>query len=174
MEERHIKPTKVKEAYELGARWNPKKNVWMVNMNTPGIRNVISKKQYVIDLRDCPELQLDDRIDAVVDEHNPIQNIFICNTYYHGGHNKSSYIYYRANCICELCKTPIKENISHIVYEKRCCLYRSVCNECYDLVMFNLSRPITPGMLEFHASIRGISQEELCQILVDMENGDIE
>lgn len=176
----HIKPQFIRKAYKLGARWNHDKLAWDVDPSIPEFKEYTqgAKRPSIFDM-DHPEFRLDDRINSVVDDTHPIQNIFTCDL------NASkclllklqtrNYIYYRADCKCELCKNPkILKGYRLVVYESRCKLYRNVCPDCYSLVTINLNSALDEELIARYLSLSGMTREEFYKMLVNQENGIIQ
>lgn len=183
----HIRASNVKKAYKNGARWSHKDARWLVDNTNEEIKLVIYEaKSFNMYGLDMPQLLLDDRVDAIVDEEHPIQNIFLCNPQTYKCKNTSrrnaSYLYYRADCKCELCKVPVRKNkylksyeIYHeIIYEPRCKVYRCVCLDCYKLTTLSLSKPLDEIYVTRYLDLSGLTREEFYKLLVDRENGIIQ
>lgn len=175
----YIKPKYYEKAYSLGARWNPETCKWIIDANNKDFKPLI-KPNKPINKRlqyDYPELHLDDRRRSEVNisqVSNSIHNIFLTPTKYMINGNNAfmiEFIYYRANCMCELCYVPIKEvGKVNIAYEERCKVYRCVCSDCAKLVNMSLTLPIIPAVFDKFLELSGLSREELEKKLVDMFN----
>lgn len=101
-----------------------------------------------------------------------IKNIFLHSNKYDvvNSCDLHTFIYYRANCMCELCYTPIKRlyDMGHIVYEERCQVYRCVCKDCSELVTLNLGKKIIPEIFDKYMELSGLTSEELEKKLVEI------
>ena len=147
----YIKFKFIKEAYELGARYNPETNKWRV----PDIKEInkyITNKEPIIIKDDYKRIS------------EPIKPFIHDNRWF----IRQVYYYYRSNCKCDLCNTPITEKNKYIIKENN--LYRTLCYGCVNMTYHTLHFEINKECMYKFMEYFKVSEEEFYKLVVKHEN----